>query len=146
MSRRTLNDTLIYNNPRALWASAALQGRVKVSQVTLNHHLQHVQVWQRPPPLLPLHFLQECPIDLSVAEKSGALSSALRKNSAGILTGSCHGNRRLLPNSAVIAWAGKKKTLHFFFFSFYCKESTYTRKKKNKCWGPEQHPHGRPAM
>lgn len=32
-----------------------------------------------------------------------ALSPCQRENSAGILTGSCHGNRRLLPNSVVIA-------------------------------------------
>lgn len=52
-----------------------------------------------------------------------ALSPCQWENSAGILTGSCHGNRRLLPNIAVIAWAGKKSSIFFFcLFSFYCKE------------------------
>lgn len=49
-------------------------------------------------------------VQLIFCSKKVVLSRCQWGNSAGILTGSCHGNRRLLPNCAAIGRAAKSRS------------------------------------
>ena len=162
MSWRTPNDTLIFNNPHALWASAALQGtwqgqpgHFEPSTPSMCRYgstllllllflllflLLLLLLLPISPPASPYIFSRNVQ-SICLWPRKVALSLLVgEKNSAGILTGSCHGNRRLLPNSVVIAWAGKEKNkkqkrctfFSFFFFSFTVRKAHTQGKKKKK--------------
>lgn len=70
-------------------------------------------------------------VQLIFCSERTALSPCQWENSAGILTGSCHGNRRLLPNSALIGWAGKH-IVSDSIFSFTVRKALAQKNKKTK--------------